>query len=325
MNRRDTIFALLALGAPLRAFAQQKARVYRVGFLATYPSSENREWSDAFKAGMRTLGRAEGRDYTIEYRFAEGDLKRLPILAAELVALKVDAILAAATVSALAAHKVTREIPIVMATAADPVGTGLARSLSRPGGNVTGLTALGLELLPKRLELMREILPAIQRVGFVYNPDSPTDFLLLKEFQSGAKKLGIQSISVVVRNGEDIGDAFQKLVAAKANAVFVSSTLVNVNLRAILVEHAGKQRLPGMYGSAEFVQLGGLISYSPNYTDQYRRAAVYVDNIMKGMKPGDLPIEQPTKFELVINLKTAKTLGLTIPQSILLRADRVIE
>jgi putative ABC transport system substrate-binding protein len=325
--RREMVLALAlsALAMSFRANAQPQAKVWRIGFLATYARSANPEWSDAFKMGMRELGRAEGRDYAMEYRFADGDLKRLPVLAAELVALKIDLILAANTVAALAASKLTREIPIVIAVSADPVGVGLAASLSRPGGNVTGLTGLGVELLPKRLDLMRQMLPAMGRVGFVFNPDSAIDELLLKQFQSGAEKLGIKSISVVVQKSGDIAAAFQSLKRGKADAVFVSSTIANVSLRESLVEHAAKYRLPGMYGSGEFVELGGLISYSPNYTDQHRRAAAYVDKIFKGAKPGDLPVEQPTKFELVVNLKTARALGIAIPVEVMVLADKVIE
>ena len=327
MKRRAFVaFLCSALAAwPLGLRAQQPRKVWRVGFLATYAPAENAEWSEAFKSGMRALGHAEGGDYAIEYRYAQGDMLRLEKLAAELVALKVDAIFAPNTVAALAAHKLTREIPIITATAADPVGAGLARSLPQPGGNVTGLTALGRELLPKRVELLRQILPSIRRVGFIYNPDVAPDLLLFKEFQAGAEKLGIAAVPAVVRKGEDVPAAYQAMVAKKVDAVIASSTLANVNLRASLVEHAARHRLLGMYGSGEFVQLGGLISYAPNYADQYRRAAGYIDKIMKGAKPGDLPIEQPTKFELVVNLKTARTLGIKIPQSVLLRADRVIE
>ena len=327
VTRRKLVIALgaSALAAPLASFAQQQGKVRRIGFLATYAPTANVEWRDSFKAGMRELGYVEGRDYAIVYRFAAGDPNRLSELAAELVTLKVDLIFAPSTVSALAAQKLTRDIPIVIATSGSPVQTGLAASLSRPGGNVTGLTALGAELLPKRLDLMRQILPAIRRVGYVYNPDLPADRANFKEFQSGVEKLGIKSVSVVVRKGGDIAAAFQILNREKAEAVLVSPTIVNVSLRESLIEHAAKYRLPGMYGSGDFVELGGLISYSPNYTDQYRRAATFVDKIFKGAKPADLPIEQPIKFELVINMKTAKALGIKIPDVILLRADKVIE
>jgi putative ABC transport system substrate-binding protein len=324
-RRRFLLAAGALMAAPPGSFAQPAGKIWRIGFISTYPRSENAEWSDAFKAGMRALGHAEGRDYSIEYRYAEGDLQRLPALVAELIALKVDLIHAASSVSAIAARKLTREIPIVIATAADPVASGMAASLARPGGNVTGLTALGSELLPKRLELMRQVLPAVRQVGIIHNPDSPIDLLLVKQFQSAAEKLEIKAVAVVLRHGDDVPAAFRGLVAKKVGAIMVSSTLVNVSLRASLVEQAAKNGLPGMYGSGEFVQLGGLMSYSPNYGDQYRRSAGYVDSILKGAKPGDLPIEQPTKFELVVNMKTAKALGVRIPNSVLLRADRVIE
>jgi putative ABC transport system substrate-binding protein len=310
---------------PLRAFAQQRSKPRRIGFLATYASSANPEFPGAFKNGLRELGYLEGRDYLIEYRFAAGDGSRLQALAAELVGLGVDLIIAATTASALAAHAKSRKIPIVIVTAAVPIEAGLAKSFSRPGMNVTGLTGLGGQLQPKRLELMREILPQLQRVGDVNNPDVLVDRLLEVEFKSGAQKLGITIVPVVVRTGSDIDAAFVKLKQEGVHAVFVSPNVVNLSLRESLIEHAARHRIPAMYGSTEFVEKGGLISYSANVVDQYRRAATYVDKIFKGANPAELPIEQPTKFELVVNTRTAKALGLAIPRSILLRADRVIE
>jgi len=310
---------------PLQAFTQQRSKPRRIGFLATYASSANLEWRAAFKNGMRELGYLEGRDYLVEYRFAEGDGSRLQVLAAELVALDVELIVAGATAAAVAAHDKSRKIPIVIVTAAVPIEAGLAKSLSRPGMNVTGLTGLGGALQPKRLELMRDILPQLQRVGDVLNPEILIDRLLAVDFQSGAKKLGITIVPLVVRTGSDVGAAFIKLKQENAQAVFVSPTVVNLSLRESLIEHAARHRVPAMYGSAEFAEKGGLISYSANFVDQYRRAAAYVDRIFKGANPAELPIEQPTKFDLVVNLRTAKALGLEIPRSILLRADRVIE
>lgn len=326
-SRRQALVALCAasLAVPLRAFAQQRSKPRRIGFLATYASSANLEWRGAFKDGMRELGYLEDRDYLIEYRFAAGDGSRLQALAAELIAHGVDLIIAAATAAAIAAHGKSRKIPIVIVTAAVPIEAGLAKSLSRPGMNVTGLTGLGGELQPKRLELMRNILPQLQRVGDLHNPDVLVDRLLTVEFQSGAKKLGITIVPLVVRTGSDVDAAFVKLKQENAHALFVSPTVVNLSLRESLIEHAAKHRIPTMYGSAEFAEKGGLISYSANFVDQYRRAASYVDKIFKGANPAELPIEQPTKFDLVVNLRTAKALGLAIPQSILLRADRVIE
>ncbi len=326
-SRRQALIALGAasLSAPLRALAQQRSKPRRIGFLATYASSANPEFPGAFKNGMRELGYLEGRDYLIEYRFAAGDGSRLQGLAAELIALGVDLIVAPTTAAALATHDKSRKIPIVIVTAAVPIEAGLAKSLSRPGMNVTGLTGLGAELQPKRLELMRDILPQLQRVGEVHNPDVLIDRLLVREFQSGAQKFGITIVPVVVRTGSDIDAAFFKLKQEDVHALFVSPTVVNLSLRESLIDHAARHRIPVMYGSTEFVEKGGLISYSANVVDQYRRAAAYVDKIFKGANPAELPIEQPTKFELVVNTRTAKALGLAIPRSILLRADRVIE
>jgi putative ABC transport system substrate-binding protein len=326
-SRRQALIGLAAasLSAPLRAFAQQRSKPRRIGFLATYASSANPEFPGAFKNGMRELGYLENRDYLMEYRFAAGDGSRLQGLAAELIGLGVDVIIAATTAAALAAQAKSRKVPIVIVTAAVPIEAGLAASLSRPGTNVTGLTGLGGELQPKRLELMRDILPQLQRVADVTNPDILTDRLLAREFQSGAQKLGITIVPVVVRTGGDIDAAFVKLKQENAHALFVSPTVVNLSLRESLIEHAARHRIPAMYGSAEFAEKGGLISYSANFVDQYRRAASYVDKIFKGANPAELPIEQPTKFDLVVNLRTAKALGLAIPRSILLRADRVIE
>jgi putative ABC transport system substrate-binding protein len=326
-SRRKALIALCtaSLLVPLQAFTQQRSKPRRIGFLATHASAANPEWRTAFKNGMRELGYLEDRDYLIEYRFAAGDGSRLQALAAELVALGVDLIVAPTTAAALAAHEKSRKIPIVIVTAAVPIEAGLAASLSRPGENVTGLTGLGGQLQPKRLELMRNILPQLQRVGDVNNPDVLVDRLLVVEFKSGAQKLGITIVPVVVRTGSDIDAAFVKLKQEDVHAVFVSPNVVNLSLRERLIEHAAKHRIPAMYGSTEFVEKGGLISYSANVIDQYRRAATYVVKIFKGANPAELPIEQPTKFELVVNTRTAKALGLAIPQSILLRADRVIE
>ena len=272
---------------------------------------------------MHELGYAEGRDYAIESRSARNDLSRLPALAAELVALKVDLIITQLTPSALAARKATREIPILITPAGDPVGSGLAASLSHPGGNVTGLTSLSAELYPKRLDLLRQILPRMRRAGFLYNPDSPADQLSLKQFESACGKLNINSIRAPARNGDEIASAFQTLSREKAQGLIVTGGSM-LGLRGKIIEHAAKNRLPAMYARSVFAESGGLIAYGPDYPGLYRRGAAYADKIFKGAKPGDLPIEQPTTFELVINMKTAKALGIKIPDVIMLRADKVI-
>ena len=328
MNRRRILLIALgagALAAPLACFAQAQTRPRLIGYLDARNESDPvwLKYRDAFKARMRELGYAEGRDYKVEARYAQGDLSRLPALAAELVALKVDLIIALTTPSAVAARKATHEIPIIMNTG-DPVGSGLAASLSHPGGNVTGLTSLSVELYTKRLDLLRQMLPRMRRVGFLYNPDNPTDRRGLKQFESGCDKLNFKSIPAPARNGDEIASAFQTLSREKAQAL-ISTSGSMLGLRGKIIEHAAKNRLPAMYSHSVFAESGGLITYGPDYPDIYRRVAAYADKIFKGAKPGDLPIEQPTKFELVINMKTAKALGLKIPDVIMLRADKVIE
>jgi len=264
----------------------------------------------------------------IEYRDAEGKSERLPALAAELVALKVDVIFAGGTPQALAAKQATRTLPIVFATAADPVGSGLVTSLARPGGNVTGLSILAPALVGKRLELLTQALPGVSRVAVLWQPgghDERTDNDILKEAGVAARVLGVRLQFVEVRGPADFDRAFSDMTRARAGALTVLTGIMFLNERRRLVDLTAKNRLPAVYGGRDFVDAGGLLSYGPNLADLYRRAATYVDNILKGAKPGDLPVEQPTKFELVINLKTAKALGLTIPPSLLQRADQVIE
>jgi putative ABC transport system substrate-binding protein len=264
----------------------------------------------------------------IEYRSAEGKSDRLAVLAAELVALNIDVIVAPGTPQALAAKQATRTLPIVFATAADPVGSGLVTSLARPGGNVTGLSILAPALVSKRLELLTQALPGVSRVAVLWQPgghDERTDNDILKEAGVAARVLGVRLQFVEVRGPADFDRAFSDMTRARAGALTVLTGIMFLNERRRLVDLTAKNRLPAVYGGRDFVDAGGLLSYGPNLADLYRRAATYVDNILKGAKPGDLPVEQPTKFELVINLKTAKALGLTIPPALLQRADQVIE
>ena len=265
----------------------------------------------------------------IEYRDAEGKLERLPALAAELVALKVDVIVAAAgTLAALAAKQATKTIPIVFIAVGDPVTSGLVTSLARPGGNVTGLSALSPELTSKWLELLKQAVPAVSRVAFLLQPGAlgeRTEKDILKEADVAARALGVQLQVVEARGPADFDRAFSDMASARAGALMVLSTPMFSSARGRLLDLAAKNRLPTLFTFREYVDAGGLMSYGPNLADLFRRAATYVDKILKGAKPGDLPVEQPTKFELVINLKTAKALGLTIPQSLLLRADEVIQ
>jgi len=326
-NRRKLLVALgvSVVATPLSSFAQQQGKIWRVGFLWEGEQSDYVQYIDAFNAGMRELGYVEGKDYAIEHRSAQNDLARLPALAAELIALKVNVIVPAGTSSAVAASKATREIPIIIAIIGDPIGSGLAATLRRPGANVTGLTNLASELFTKRLDLLRQILPDMRRVGFLYNPDNAANVLGLKQFELGCTKLGFQSIRARVRKADEIASTFNALHREKAQGIIVTNASTNIAWRASIIEHAAKHRLPAVYGQNLFADSGGLLSYAANYPDLYRRTAAYADKIFKGAKPGDLPIEQPTKFELIANLKTAKALGIEIPNSILVRADRVIE
>ena len=329
MDRRAFIGTVAGalLAAPLAAEAQPEPRNARIGYLATNLATTP-HLQDAFRQGLRDLGYVEGRNLVIEYRSAEGKSDRLAVLAAELVALNIDVIVAPGTPQALAAKQATRTLPIVFATAADPVGSGLVTSLARPGGNVTGLSILAPALVGKRLELLTQALPGVSRVAVLWQPgghDERTDNDILKEAGVAARVLGVRLQFVEARGPADFDRAFSDMTRARAGALTVLTGIMFLNERRRLVDLTAKNRLPAVYGGRDFVDAGGLLSYGPNLDDLYRRAATYVDNILKGAKPGDLPVEQPTKFELVINLKTAKALGLTIPPSLLQRADQVIE
>ena len=307
------------------ARAQAPAKVPRIGFLSSRSPSGVAAWLQAFQAGLRDLGWVEGKNISIEYRYAEGKRARIPDLAADLVRLKVDVIVAPLVGDARAAQRATKAIPIVMAGAADPIALGLVESLARPGGNVTGLTHLSIELSGKRLELLKEMVPKLSRVGVLWNPQSRPAQLAWKEVQLPARQLGVQLLSLELRSADDFDKAFEDATSARAGAILIiPNTLIGPNLKRI-AGLAAKNRLPSIHQWSEFAEAGGLVTYGPDRDDIYRRAATFVDKILKGAKPADLPIEQPTKFELVINMKTARALGLTIPQSILLRADRVIE
>ena len=315
------------LAIPFAVAAQQAAKVARIGYLS--PSlAASPHLPEAFRQGLRDLGYVEGRNLVIEYRDAEGKADRLPALAAELVALKVDVIVTANNVAILAAKEATRTIPIVFAVAADPVGSGLVTSLARPGGNVTGLSQLAPELVGKCLEQLTQAVPGVSRVAVLRLPGAlgeRTEKDMLKEAEAAARALGVRLQLVEARGPADIDRAFSDMTRARAGALTVLPSNMFLREHRRLVDLAAKNRLPAVYTSREFVDAGGLMSYGANQADMYRRAATYVDKILKGAKPGDLPVEQPTKFELVINLKTAKALGLTIPQSLLLRADEIIQ
>jgi putative tryptophan/tyrosine transport system substrate-binding protein len=321
------VLALSLLAAPLVAEAQQVAKIPRIGYLATSLAT-NPDQQEAFLRGLRDLGYVEGRNVVIEYRDAEGKLERLPALAAQLVALKVDVIVAAAgTLPALAAKQASRTLPIVFIAAGNPVTSGFVTSLARPGGNLTGLSAVTPELTSKWLELLKQAVPGVTRVAFLWQPGGmgDTDKEVLKQADVAARALGMRLQLVEARGPADIDRAFSEMTRARTEALTVVSTPMFGSERTRLVDLAAKNRLPTMFSFRGYVDSGGLMSYGSNLADLFRRAATYVDKILKGAKPGDLPVEQPTTFELVINLKTARTLGLTIPPSVLSRADQIIE
>ena len=314
------VVALCAL-----AEAQQAKKVPRIGFLSTGSSTDIQSLFsaryDAFRQGLRDLGYVEGKNIIVEYRLAEGKIERLPDLATELVRLNVALIVTATTPGILAIKKASGTIPIVFASISDPVASGFVDSLARPGGNMTGLTILAPELSGKRLELLKESFPNVRRVAILWNPDAEVN--VFKGTQAAASALGLQLHSLEVRTANDFESAFQ--AAVRDHALLTVPTPIVNNHQSGIIQFAAKNRLPAMYAVPEFTDAGGLMSYAPSYTALYHRAAWYVDKILKGAKPADLPVEQPTKFELWINLKTAKQIGVTIPDSVLFRADKVIK
>jgi putative tryptophan/tyrosine transport system substrate-binding protein len=325
MQRRAFVIGgITVLAAPLATEAQQAGRVPRVGYLGTRTLSDF--GVDAFRQGLRELGWVEGRNIVVDYRFAEGNLDRLPDLAAELVRLNVDIIVAQATPGAAAAKNATQTIPIVMVPVGDPVGLGLVASLARPGGNITGVSysAGGLEIIGKQLELLKETLPKIRRVAILLNPTNPTRPVAMRDVNAAAGALALQLKFLEAGDPNEFDGAFAAMAKERIEALGVMATMFVLH-RKRLADLAAKSRLPAAYGWREHVEAGGLMSYGPSLSDLFRRGATFVDRILKGASPGDLPVEQPTKFDLVINLKTAKALGLTIPPSLLLRADQVIE
>ena len=325
MKRRAFITLLGGAAAwPLVARAQQAGKLPTIGFLgASTPSAWN-QWTAAFVQRLRELGWTEGRTIAIEYRWAELREERLAELAAELVRLKVDVIVTSGTPQVLAAKQATSVIPIVFAAAGDPVGNNLVASLARPGGNVTGLSNLTSETGGKRLEFLREVVPGLRRLAILANVSNPAVVLEIAEAQAAARMLGLEVVTPEIRRAEDIAPAF-KALEGRVEALYVSPDALVITNRARIHTLAMGVRLPTMYASREYVEAGGLMSYGVNLPDQFRRTADYVDKILRGAKPGDIPVEQPTKFDLIINLTTAKALGLTIPESFLLRADEVIE
>jgi putative ABC transport system substrate-binding protein len=313
------------LAAPLAAEAQAPGKVPRVGFLTAFSASDVPQWRKGFRQGLLDFGYTEGRNIVIEYRYADGRPERLPGLAAELVRLKMDIIAAETTPASLAVQHATTTIPIVMTLVADPVESGLISSLARPGGNITGLSLQLPDIAAKRLQLLRDVVPGVSRVGILWNSASPITPPQFRAAQAAAQILGIQLESLGVRTPDDFGRAFQAASRRGTGALLILDDFFLTRHLTQIAKLTIKARLPAMAGVTGFAEAGVLVSYGPNFADITRRAVTYVDKILKGAKPGDLPIEQPTKFELVINLKTAKALSLTIPQSVLQRAEEVIQ
>ena len=316
---------LALLLAPLASDAQQTGTVYRIGFLGNSTAALEANLVGPFREGLRDLGYDEGRNVLIEYRWAEGKYERFPALIAELIALKVDVIVTAGPPAPLAVKKATTSVPLVMVAVGDPVGTGIVASLNRPGGNITGLTSISPELEGKRLELLREVVPKLSRVAVLWNPVSPFQVVAEKEVRAAAQVLRMNVLSLGVRTPEELKDALAAIARERPGALLVLADRLFLHNRARIMEFAAQNRLPGVHAYRELVEAGGLMSYGPSYAGMHRRAATYVDKILKGAKPADLPVERPATFELVINQKAAKALGLTIPQSVLLRATEVIQ
>jgi len=328
-NRRKLVIALgaSALAAPLGSFAQHQGKVWRVGILSgrRRPASLDSDYYGAFPRRMSELGYVEGRNLIIEWRFADGEYERLPGMAAELVKLKADVILGLGPPGAVAARKATTTIPIVFVVSTDPVAASLVKSLAQPGGNITGLLNLGGDLSPKHLEMLLTLVPKLSRVAILLNSANSAHAAVLKNFQEAAQKAGIKAVPVTAQTPQEIETAFSTMVRENAGAVIVALDPLFIQQVTQIAVQATKHRLPSIFANREYAETGGLMSYGQNQVDIYRRVADYVDRIFKGSKPGDLPVEQPTKLELLINSKAAQTLGLTIPPSLRISADKVIE
>lgn len=320
---RATVALVLSL-CVLAAEAQPSEALHRIGFLGNSTATLEANLVAPFRDGLRELGYVEGRNLLIEYRWAEGNYERLSKLIAELLAAKVEVIVTAGTPATLAVKKATTTTPLVMIAVGDPVGTGIIASLSRPGGNVTGLTSIAPELEGKRLELLREIVPGVAHVALLWNSASPLQFISERRTQAAAQALGIKLLSLGVRDAEGLERAFADVARERPQALFVLADRLFLHHRERIVKFAAGQRLPGVHAYRELVEAGALMSFGPSYEDMHRRAAFFVDRILKGASPGDLPAERPATFELVVNLKAAQALGLTIPQSVLLRATTII-
>jgi ABC-type uncharacterized transport system substrate-binding protein len=326
MTRKITVLTLctMLLALSVSAEAQQPLKIPRIGVLSVTSPATIAARLDAFRQGLRELGYVDGKNIVVEYRYADGNLDRVPALAAEMVRLNVEVILTGGSAATRPAKEATATIPIVMAQDTDPVGNGFVASLARPGGNITGLSIVAPELSGKQLELLKETVPKLLRVVVLSHPNEPSYIQLRKEMELAAKALKIQIQFLDARSPKDVETAFREATKRHADAVLVPTTPIVASQRAQIADLAVKNRLPAMYGQPEYVDVGGLMFYGTSITDLFRRAAVYVDKILKGTKPADLPVEQPTRFEFIINLKAAKQIGLTIPPNVLARANRVI-
>jgi putative tryptophan/tyrosine transport system substrate-binding protein len=318
------LLTLLVVTAYTFAEAQQSAKVPRIGFLFIFSAAHHASNMDAFRGGLRELGYVEGKNILIEYRAAEGKLDRLAPLADELVRLKVDVIVAISTAAALAAKNATKTIPIVFTSGGDPVAVGLIDSLARPGGNLTGVNAMTMELAGKRLELLKDTVAKLSRIAVLWNPRSISSAEEWKDSLLPARELSLQLHSMEVNSADQYESVFKEAIKARSDALVVTSGSINNSNQKGIADLAAKHRLPAISRWEEFVDSGGLLSYGPDETERYRRIAYYIDKILKGAQPADLPVEQPKKVKLVINLKTAKQIGVTIPPIVLARADRVI-
>jgi putative tryptophan/tyrosine transport system substrate-binding protein len=319
------LIAVVLLAVAVIAEAQQPAKVARIGWVTFGSASSQSPGAEPFRREFRALGYVEGKNVAFEYRYAEGKLDRLPAVADELVRLKVDVIITASSASSLAAKNATTTIPIVFHNISDPVATGLVDSLARPGGNITGFTTIATVLAGKRLELLKETIPKLYRVALLWDPQSQGTAQQWQESQLSARELGLQLHSMEVSSAAKFEGAFQEATKARSGALAVTQYPLTVSNRKQIADLATKHRLPAIYPRGDFVDGGGLMSYGPDQVEPYRRLASMVDKILKGTKPADIPVEQPTKFELVINLKTAKALGLTIPPVVMMRAEKVIK
>jgi ABC-type uncharacterized transport system substrate-binding protein len=328
MNRRALITLLggaTAFAWPLKAGAQQSAKVPRVGFMGNSTEALEANLVGPFRVGLRELGYQEGQNIVIEYRWAEGKYERFPALIAELLAANVDVIVTAGTPASLAVKKATSSVPLVMIAVGEPVATGLVASLARPGGNITGVTSISPEIEGKRLELLREVVPGLSHIAVLWNAGSPVQVIQERETRVAAQALGMKMLSLGVRTLEEIEGAFATMLRQRPEALFVLADRLFLHHRKRIMDFAVQHRLPGVHAYRELVEVGGLMSYGPSYADMHRRAATYVVRILKGERPADLPVERPVKFELVLNLKAAKALGLEVPPTLLALADEVIE